>query len=470
MSKMAESRKLIVTAGVTLVLSGGGGAGVWWAKGLVEEERTAIEGLRQQVEVAEGKIRKIPALERDVIILRENVQEYVKILPEEGELNAFVRTANQFIAQSGVVLRRFVPAKAGEKSKNDPFARYTYSVTIDATLWQALQFVSFFENYERFVMVRDFMLTSGAQREGAPGEDVRHNVTMTVETYVYTGSPKGKDVVIPNYLNKVERLREEIFEKRQMLAMERYEFQGARGRRDIFVDPRQSSLGTATGGLSVEDQKAILDRFRTKVQRLTAMLTRVQDKSITIFEEYSLRRTLKEELTKVTQEAEDINVKHYLTHKPLRFVWTREIVEPLTRLKVQVSEAPQQQDRFLPERDMKVLLADMKNDLTAGELDAAIERYDDIAERLRVPQNDPRYPLAVDIEGMYVRAKVALEFRALPLEVSGICVNDLGRSGLILNGAVFEEGDYIDGDLLVKEVLRDQIVFVYKGFTVVKTL
>jgi hypothetical protein len=398
------------------------------------------------------------------------VQEYVKILPEAEELNAFVRTANQFIAQSGVVLRKFVPAKSGEQVKNASFARYTYNVTIDATVWQALQFVSFFENYERFVRVTDFTLTSGAPREEALAEDVLHAVNLTVETYVYTGTSKGKDVVIPNYLNKVERLREEIFEKRQTLAMERYEFQGARGRRDVFVDPRQSSFGDPTGGLSIEDQKAILARFKTRVERLTAMLQRVQDKSITIFEEYSLRRTLKEELAKVRQEVEDINVKRYLTHKPLRFTWTREIVEPLTRLRLQVTESPEPRDRWLPEKDMRVLLADMKNDLMAGELDMAIERYDDIADKLRVPGDDPRYPITVDIEGMYVRAKVALEFRGLPLEVRGICVNQDGKSGLILNGSVFEEGDYIDSELMVKEVRRDQVVFVYKGFTVVKTL
>ena len=62
------------------------------------------------------------------------------------------------------------------------------------------------------------------------------------------------------------------------------------------------------------------------------------------------------------------------------------------------------------------------------------------------------------------------EFSALALDISGVLVNDTGKSGVILNGTVYEEGEYVDNQLLIKAVGREKIEFVYKGFTVVKTL
>jgi hypothetical protein len=67
------------------------------------------------------------------------------------------------------------------------------------------------------------------------------------------------------------------------------------------------------------------------------------------------------------------------------------------------------------------------------------------------------------------KTRVALEFSTLKLNIQGVCVNQDGKSGLILNGTVYQEGDYIDPNLLVKAVAAEHVEFVFKGFTVVKT-
>jgi hypothetical protein len=45
-----------------------------------------------------------------------------------------------------------------------------------------------------------------------------------------------------------------------------------------------------------------------------------------------------------------------------------------------------------------------------------------------------------------------------------------GRSGVLLNGEVYEEGDYISDDLLVKTVEEEQVWFVFRGLTLVRTM
>ena len=111
----------------------------------------------------------------------------------------------------------------------------------------------------------------------------------------------------------------------------------------------------------------------------------------------------------------------------------------------------------------------MKTDLETGEMQAARDRFDAVQDRLRVPPEDDRAAMVDRLRDLYVRAGIAIEFSSQRLDISGVVVNEQGRSGLILNGSVYQEGDYISDELLVKDVGSEQIEFVYKGFTLVKT-
>ena len=82
MAKMNDNQKIMVVGGVALALCAAAGGGVWWAKGLVEDKHTEIGTMRTEIQKAEAKIVKIPRVESDVIVLRENLHEYVKILPD----------------------------------------------------------------------------------------------------------------------------------------------------------------------------------------------------------------------------------------------------------------------------------------------------------------------------------------------------------------------------------------------------
>ncbi|MBK8101149.1 MAG: hypothetical protein IPK26_29050 [Planctomycetes bacterium] len=71
---------------------------------------------------------------------------------------------------------------------------------------------------------------------------------------------------------------------------------------------------------------------------------------------------------------------------------------------------------------------------------------------------------------LHLKATTAIEFQQLDLKVTGVLVNQDGRSGLLLNGEVFEEGEYVSDDLLVQKVEEESVRFVFRGLTLVRTL
>ncbi|MEZ5963380.1 MAG: type 4a pilus biogenesis protein PilO [Planctomycetota bacterium] len=471
---MTENQRLLLIAGITVVLSGAAGGGVYWAKSEAEAVREQMAQTEQQIAVSEAKIKRIPDLERQVIILRENLKEYVKILPEKQELGPFLRAVNQFAGQSGIDMQRFTPGRVAGR-KDAEFEEWTYTFEFNATLWQFLKFANFFENYERFVKVKNFQLTSGGGEARADGEyeegDVQHKVNMMVETYVYTGNAKGTDANIPNYAAKQQALAEDILRNLTDIRIDRYEFRDARGRRDIFVDPREFSYGARDGGgVPLQQQKKILDDFADEVSRLETLQKRTREDGITIFERYNLERELKAGLESLKEKIEKIDAQRAISYQPFKYQWVKRIGQPIEMLERNlVSDGRPQDDRFLPRKEVEGLLAAMSTDLETGELQAARDRFDAVQDRLHVPPEDDRAPMVDKLRDLYLRAGVALEFGTQRLDISGVVVNDEGRSGLILNGAVYQEGDYVNDELLVKAVGREHIEFVYKGFTLVKT-
>ena len=470
--RMSDKKKMLIIAGTTILLCGGAGFGIYYTKTLIEEEQAVMTGVEEQIAAAEAKIKKIPGVERDVIILRENVQEYVKILPEEKDVNSFGRATNQFISQSGVGLERWQPTEVSGGGKASAFGRYSYELVFRGTLWQFMKLLSFFENYERFVKVTSFTLQTGDGQRGTTTEegDVQHMISLNVETYVYNPDRKGKDVAIPNYQNKVANLRADILQARNQILTGSYEFRGPRGRRDIFVDPRETFSDTQKGMIPEEMQRNLVEECKRDLNEIIGMHRKVKDPATTIIQRYKLERARNERLTQLQTKIEDISTKGKVANLVLRVRWTKEVIDPLSQLRREInSDTAGKADQFLSEKELREVIMAMKDDLTNGDLEAAKVRYEEVQERTRVPRDDPRYDLAFEVVKLYERTRVAIEFSQMKIQIGGVVVNDDGKSGLILNGTVFQEGDYVDQNLLIKSVAAEHVEFVFKGFTVMKT-
>src|SRR5262245_5590108 len=436
--------------------------------------KATLEKKRQDIAAAEAKIAKIPATEKEVIILRENLDEYVKILPADQGLNDLTTMMNQFQQSSGIQVTAFNPGKPAKAAgKTGPkFSRIEYQYDMNATLWQFLKFINSIENYERFVSITDFSIqhTGGREAETRDGDQV-HQIRLTMETYTYDGKSTGQDVEIPDYSDKKQELREEIFKSLQAIRIDKYDHRGSRGRRDIFVDPRERE--GRSDGPPIEEQRAILDRYLGELQRLRGIAQKLRKPDLTIFDVFTFERELKEGIEKLELAVNEVNQKQQISAASLRLRWVKEVCEPLADMKSTggTKDPRGQSDPYLSAAEMQQLIDSMRQLSTDGDLEAADARFEAISPRLLVPEADPRYALAVTAKALHVRVKTAMEFKTLDLKIQGVLVNhDGGRSGVLLNGETYEEGDYINDELMLRRVEEEQVWFVFRGLTLIRTL
>lgn len=472
MASWTQKKQLFAIGGGAALVCALAIGGVYYAHGLIDEINASIDSKKEAIAAATTKIAQIPALEKDVVILRENLGKCVKILPDTKELYDFVRMLNQFERQSGISGTGLVLKSATQAKGNERFAKIEYGYQMRATLWEFLKFVNLIENYERFVCITDFSITSGDKGRGDEqrGTEAVHTVSLSLQTYTYNGKPSGKDAEIPNYAGLVESLQEEIV-KRGGIQIEKYTHRGDQGRRDVLVDPRLRGGGDIGSG-ALPPQQKVLERNIAEVKSLRDVLQRLRRADTTMFEQYGLERRLKEGIAKLAASMEsDANL---LTFAPLRVKWAKEVVAPFDELRSAVEKNGKNPGKpveiYLPQKEMEQLVAQLEADCQAGQLEEAKTHYENVATRLAVPPEDPRHELAVAAKAWHVRATTALDFKSLDLKMQGVVVNHGGRSGVLLNGEVYEEGEYVTNELLVKRVEEEQVWFVFRGLTLVRTM
>ena len=151
----------------------------------------------------------------------------------------------------------------------------------------------------------------------------------------------------------------------------------------------------------------------------------------------------------------------WITDAGLRSEWDARVRNKLRQMQTQF-EGESKVD-LLSHSDFQVLVAQLEADLAAGRSAIAIERYRSIETRVGVPPGDPRYDLRTKAKGLVQRARVKKEFDDMGLRLSGVVLNEDGRSGVLLNGHCYEVGDWINDQLKVQAIDRNRVEFIYKG-------
>ncbi|MDA0373978.1 MAG: type 4a pilus biogenesis protein PilO [Planctomycetota bacterium] len=469
MAKMNEKKKIATVATTGFLLCAAAGGGVWWAEGLVAESETAIDAAKVSIQAADAKIAKIPDLEKDVIILRENVDAYTKILPDQSEVNDFLRTTERFAYQSGVVLHDFLKGATGKRGKN--YSHYSYRLQIEATLWQFMKFINSFENHDRFIRVVQYDLKSAARdvvdRAVASGADPRHEIDLVLETFVYEGKDSGGDIEIPNYAKKRDRFASEIASGAEAVALARYDYVEDTVRRDIFVDPRPSVTGPSFGDNPLIVQKKIIEGFVERIaaaRDLHGQWAAGQD----YLSKESLARELRDLMTGIEEEA--VLAQPRITHQSLLAEWNSTVQQPLRSIwqDLRGFDPEVEAATTLTEERLLGVLEQMRGAAQRGEYESAIRMHGEVAEQLEFPEEDVRFGIAMQIHKTKAAVETLVEFGEIPMSIEGVVVFEEGRSGLLINGQVFEEGEYLDDDLLLKAVAKEQADFVFRGFVVRK--
>lgn len=474
MAKLNDKQKILAIAGGGLAICLAAGAGIWWANGLVEQEQAQIAKKSEEIDAAQAKIAKIPSLVRSVIILRENVDAYTRILPDQSEVNNFLRTTNQFAFQSGVILNDFLKGSTGKRGK---YNHYSYRMELQATVWQFLKFINLYENMDRFVRVVSFSIKSADPKEAEKalqaGEDAVHKMSIVVETYVYNGKNDSSGIEIKNYKSMRDSLREEISKSAQALQLERYEISDKVGRRDIFLDPRPTIGGTNVSDNSQALQRRRVEDFIAKVVEVRQLqeLWRERDQS---YVTRAKRETdFRDQLEELDAQADVMTPR--ITNQSLQARWNKDVLVPIADMWRSLGPdvaagggEPGEGARGMDADKVRALIAAMRNDVERGDFDEAIARHNEFSDRLVFDAEDERYPLAARAMKLRLMIEAVVEFQEIPMDIAGVVVFEEGRSGLLVNGTVYEEGEYLEDDLLLKGVESESAEFVYKGFNLRK--
>jgi Tfp pilus assembly protein PilO len=156
------------------------------------ETRNTIENTRAAIKAAEAKIAEIPTLEAERARLTEVVEENVRILPDEKEVESLLETLSELKDQSGLTpdaIESFQFAQEsasarGRSTASANFQKYICQVRLRATLFQFATFVNLLERYKRFVQVDSFSM-----KPEATGAEL--DVNMQMSTFTYTRGAKG---------------------------------------------------------------------------------------------------------------------------------------------------------------------------------------------------------------------------------------------------------------------------------------
>ena len=146
MANWTQKQILMTMGGVALSVCGLAGGGIYYTNGLIDEVGVKVAEKKAAIAVADAKINRIPTIETDVIILRENLGEYVKILPDDRELTDFIRMLQKFERQSGIRSTGLVQTKVRSSKSKARFSPIEYTYAMTATLWQGLKFMNLVEN------------------------------------------------------------------------------------------------------------------------------------------------------------------------------------------------------------------------------------------------------------------------------------------------------------------------------------
>jgi len=469
-----EKKVLLGIGVVSLVLAGAGGFGIHYALGKVAEERAAIKDLQGKIKEARAKIARIPADERDVIILRENVKEYTKILPDEKEVTEYARTLAHYSSQAGMILTSLSPEI--RQKKRGTFQPIRYRMKLQGSLWQLMRLMNLLENHPRFMQVKSIRLTA-ARKERSVGDAV-HTVNLTVETYYYNKSVKGKpQVKIPNYQTKKTDLEEAIHNARSRFEEDKYSFKGPAGRRDIFVDPRLPSQGAeGKGRLPRKQQQMIVEACRKLLAEIVEIKKMMDGKGPggtrpNIIRRFELGKEMAKRIGILRNKIQRIEDDGLLSYAPLHSQLITTVKEPLEKLVASTKEK-RPESEYLDVDALERIKKSMEDALDVGDLQLAVERYR-LANHKIGPEDygtPKRRALVKVLKGLYKKALIAQEFSRKKIEITGRILRPDGLSLVIINGKSYFEGDPVEDDLYVKSLTPDSVEFIYKGVVISKKI
>jgi len=455
-----KERKLwLMVTGSGAFVALGLGALIYLEIGKVDAARTEVADLRTTVTTSRKLIEGTSALEREVIVQREMSTVVRDILPDEEDMNNWVRTIQGFSAESGVKIRGLKKPDATRGKKTTAFDEVTYAFTFEADAFQLLDFFNYVETHSRFMRVPSFKITAAKRSSVETLGYAAHNLQADIQTFVYEPKDEEATVKIEGYDRKRDLMVGEINRRRQDLALSSFTYRGARGRRDPWVDPRVPVDGGSV--LSVPDQMEIVQNLFLQVQEVQELWTAVKN-SQNVIEEMMVRHDLEEQMAYIEEELRRVEGEGSITYLPSQRRLQLEVVDAMFDLRkamtfIEGSRGPSVEK-------LREVLEAMDRHMAQEEYILALDAYRLVSEQLAYIETDPlRKPFVEQLRRKALVARIVRDFEGLEIEVGGVAIMEGGPSSALINGQSLSVGDMFAGELIVNDIQPDEIEFIFRG-------
>jgi Tfp pilus assembly protein PilO len=467
--KIVWKKSLIYTVAITLVVVLGSIGLCFWFYNSYEEAVEEEEGFQTQIALARVKRDKVPDLEREVIRLRENVEKYVKILPDTKEVNEFVRKVSDFVSQSGVILESLKDDnRQNRRKKKEVFDKEAFRIALKGNTFQLLRFLSLVENYERFIKITEVSIKGGVYDEDTMRQDVVHEVNLLVETFVYHGDAGHSGTTkIQNYEKKREMIKDIIDVDKGKIDIDRYEYVFDSSMRDPFIDPRSWATGEEMiSGLEPIEQEKFIDNIMDKIYEIKGFLEIVKDSdNLPLIRRMELQKEVGKKILDLNDEINKSVEENWITDSALRLKMDREIMPEVNAINSFVQNIPAKE--AIPIKELEYLRDKLAQKFEEEDYDGVLEQYKLVKPRLdelltNVELGSDKNTLVNEIEELATRADVSKEFKAISINITGIICQP-ERSVVIVNSQVLTEGQRLQDDLIVHQIEEKAVHFQYKG-------
>jgi hypothetical protein len=463
-SELVKNKVFMSVAGGVL-LSGFLGGGIYFEMEHIGEVDLEIAGVRGQITSSQSLIKGTPDLVEKVVIQRETDATVAEILPNEEDINNFVRTLRTFEEGSGVRITAVKKKSLSSREKKE-FDRVVYQLTFEGDAFELLSFLHQVESDERFMSVPAFKLAASRSDTGANMGRVSHKVTLDVETYVYEPKNGPAAIKIDGYERRVEQLAAEIDERKGEILIPDYEYLGRRNRRDPFLDPRTPAGDLVGPMMTVEEQEKAVAMLVERVTQLSELW-----EAYSALEDFSARviagGTFEELLFSLEEDIRVIKVEGSLKHMPAERRFRDEVVPVMDVLRAAMGETQYGEGPGLAllEEANRV----MADHLVVGEFEQALAAFLPLEQGLdRAAEDEQRAPLVAALYDLERRARTAMDFDGLGLDLGGVIVGEY--SVALINGKSVAEGEMVGPELVVRSIAADQVEFVFRGIVLARYL
>ncbi|HJP01283.1 MAG TPA: hypothetical protein QF764_05895 [Planctomycetota bacterium] len=458
---MKDRKIWIAVLGGGALIAAGLGAGIHVEDGHIDLARAQVAQLGDEIGTSRKLVSGTRALEREVIVLRELAEVIQGILPDEDDVNNLVRTFQRFSEGSDVRIRALKKKSDPRGKQETAFDEVAYTLTLEADAFQFLDFLDMIESHSRFMRVPRFKITAADRTQVEADGFAAHKVQLDIETFVYDREKSFRPASIEGYDRKRTLMVGEINRRRSDLVVSSYDYLGARGRRDPWVDPRVPVRGDGETALSVKEQMDIVRDLVERMAMARESWTAVAASS-NVVEEMVARADLEQLLAHIEEDLRRVEAEGSIRYVPSRRRLELEVMEGLVALRRDL--AATEGGRGPSVEKLAEVLDAMNRHLQREEYELVLDAFRLVDEELQYIEGDrARKPYAVELRRRADLARTVLEFDEIEIEVGMIAIVAGAPSVALINGSARQVGEMLGRELLIRDIRTDEIEFLFRG-------